>query len=322
MPENTIKQLLQRIHDNDPGVDRIPDVFRLVEEEDFLPTLKLLAEVLKGNTVIKDLRFWLVQLGAQGTQFLAEVLKENNHIETVDLVNCNIGDEGITALAEALVKNTSVKEIRILGEQLTLEGGAALASMLGKNRMIKKLELRLNQISEQSMIDMAVALRTNSTLIHLDLNNNPMTSQAVEAWIETLKINRTLTVLEIEGASREQYTMMANYCILNDDMSYIKTKLLELTPESLAKRTKSDIDREMRLLNSFLQKLVLLDKDLGTEHHAAIAAEIESKKTEIRLLKPDFSIQRMFTSAAHKVARDTKDLFASQPSNNTETPFP
>ena len=69
---------------------------------------KYVAEALKVNTSLTEIRLYSNNIGAEGAKYVAEALKVNTSLTEINLAGNNIGDEGAKYVAEALKVNTSL----------------------------------------------------------------------------------------------------------------------------------------------------------------------------------------------------------------------
>ena len=74
-----------------------------------------MAEALKTNSTLKEIRLDFNNIGDEGAAALAETLKRNSTLHRLCLTNNNIGDEGAIALGERGTEErfdtTSIMEI-------------------------------------------------------------------------------------------------------------------------------------------------------------------------------------------------------------------
>ena len=72
-----------------------------------------IAEALRENGTLQDLKLWSNELGDEGANILAEALELNSTLRKLDIGRNGIESTGLMALAAGLSKNTGIREINI-----------------------------------------------------------------------------------------------------------------------------------------------------------------------------------------------------------------
>lgn len=138
-----------------------------------------LAEVLKVNSVLTELRIVSNTIGNEGLSAIAKALESNTALTSLHILDVSIGDEGAMAMAQVLKTNTVLTELKLSGNSIGDEGAAALAEALKTNRVLKALDLRANKIGKaggallRNAHDSSTANGV-STLSELHLAHNPL----------------------------------------------------------------------------------------------------------------------------------------------------
>jgi hypothetical protein len=72
-----------------------------------------IAQMLRVNTSIKELRIVDIPIGDEGARVLADALSSNTTVTNLNLCICGIGNVGAIALAGLLKKNTTIKAVNL-----------------------------------------------------------------------------------------------------------------------------------------------------------------------------------------------------------------
>ena len=157
----------------------------------------VLAEVLKGNSSLTQLKLSHNSIGDAGATALAEALRENSSLTVLNLFYNKIGDAGATGLAEALRANSTLTKL-VLSENAIGDAGAAnLAKALGENSSLTKVYLFYNNIGGAGATALAETLRGNSKLTVLDLSRNKIGDAGTTRLAQALRENSSLTELRL-----------------------------------------------------------------------------------------------------------------------------
>ena len=85
-----------------------------------------IAEILKVNDVLTELRLCNNEIGNTGAASIAKALKVNGMLTALDLMSNKIGAAGTTAIAEALKVNTNLQSLVLLGNDLSEDSKSEL----------------------------------------------------------------------------------------------------------------------------------------------------------------------------------------------------
>jgi len=139
-------ELIQKLADNDPSITTVDisnnATFQIKAEE----YTTLLANALKRNTHVKELRLENCGLGDREGVLLGEAMAENNSIVLLDLQKNKINNEGGSALAKGLTHNKSLVTLDLMNMAKTRWGDHCLDCFLGMfdhNVTLLKINWRL-----------------------------------------------------------------------------------------------------------------------------------------------------------------------------------
>ncbi|KAL0239740.1 hypothetical protein GEMRC1_009848 [Eukaryota sp. GEM-RC1] len=105
-----------------------------------------LSELLKGNTVIKEIYIFGNTIDDDGVIALAEALSVNSTLTRIDLGDNHVGSAGAVALASALKRNISIEDVCLHANSIENEGAIALAETLLENSSVTNIDLGFNSI--------------------------------------------------------------------------------------------------------------------------------------------------------------------------------
>ena len=188
-------------------------------------SLKSIAEVLRVNSTLKDLKFEGNKVGVGGTKLIAESLKANTTLKLLSLSRNNIkakcgrlfsdslkvngtlesltlaenalGSRGAQLLSDGLRVNTSLRHLDLSGNSIGSEGAESIAETIRVNASLTSLKLKGNNIGDPGANKVSEALKDNVSLKKLDLSDNAIGAAGAESIAEALKINATLTFLQL-----------------------------------------------------------------------------------------------------------------------------
>ncbi|XP_028817941.1 NLR family CARD domain-containing protein 3 [Denticeps clupeoides] len=111
---------------------------------------------------------WLVktELGCEGVRILAEALKENSTVVDLRMAINQIGDVGAGCLADLLKANRTLKDIRLRDNQMTDRGADLLMTALHENTTLQCLWLFDNKFSKDGVRKLKEFSKRRS---HLDI---------------------------------------------------------------------------------------------------------------------------------------------------------
>ena len=190
-------------------------------------SLKSIAEVLRVNSTLKDLKFKGNKVGVGGTKLIAESLKANTTLKLLSLSRNNIkakcgrlfsdslkvngtlesltlaknalGSRGAQLLSDGLRVNTSLRHLDLSGNSIGSEGAESIAETIRVNASLTSLKLKGNNIGDPGANKVSEALKVNVSLENLDLSFNAIGAAGAESIAEALKSNATLTTLDLNS---------------------------------------------------------------------------------------------------------------------------
>ena len=190
-------------------------------------SLKSIAEVLRVNSTLKDLKFEGNKVGVGGTKLIAESLKANTTLKLLSLSRNNIkakcgslfsdslkvngtlesltlaenalGSRGAQLLSEGLRVNTSLRHLDLSWNSIGSEGAESIAETIRVNASLTSLKLVGNNIGDPGANKVSEALKDNVSLEKLDLSINAIGAAGAESIAEALKSNVTLTILDLDS---------------------------------------------------------------------------------------------------------------------------
>ena len=188
-------------------------------------SLKSIAEVLRVNSTLKDLKFEGNKVGVGGTKLIAESLKANTTLKLLSLSRNNIkakcgrlfsdslkvngtlesltlaenalGSRGAQLLSEGLRVNTSLRHLDLSWNSIGSEGAESIAETIRVNASLTSLKLKGNNIGDPGANKVSEALKVNDCLEDLNLSLNAIGAAGAESIAEALKSNATLTILDL-----------------------------------------------------------------------------------------------------------------------------
>lgn len=89
-----------------------------------------IADILKVNGVLTELRLCNNEIGNKGAASIAEALKVNGTLTALDLMSNKIGAAGSAAIAEALKVNTNLRSLVLVGNELSEDSKCELRDAL------------------------------------------------------------------------------------------------------------------------------------------------------------------------------------------------
>ena len=190
-------------------------------------SLKSIAEVLRVNSTLKDLKFEGNKVGVGGTKLIAESLKANTTLKLLSLSRNNIkakcgrlfsdslkvngtlesltlaenalGSRGAQLLSDGLRVNTSLRHLDLSWNSIGSEGAESIAETIRVNASLTSLKLKGNNIGDPGANKVSEALKVNVSLEDLDLSFNAIGAAGAESIAEALKSNATLTILDLNS---------------------------------------------------------------------------------------------------------------------------
>ncbi|KJE92022.1 hypothetical protein CAOG_03058 [Capsaspora owczarzaki ATCC 30864] len=158
---------------------------------------RAIAEAVRANCTLTVVDLTENRIGDAGARAFAETLKVNNTLTKLDLDENQIGDAGAQAIAEALKVNKTLTTLGLWQNQIGAAGAQAIADALKVNTTLTDLALYQNKIGDDGAQAIAEALEVNTTLTELYLWENQITCTGAQALAEALKANTTVTKLDL-----------------------------------------------------------------------------------------------------------------------------
>ena len=158
---------------------------------------KLIAESLKANTTLKLLSLSRNNIKAKCGRLFSDSLKVNGTLESLTLAENALGSRGAQLLSDGLRVNTSLRHLDLSGNSIGSEGAESIAETIRVNASLTSLKLVGNNIGDPGANKVSEALKDNVSLEELDLSGNAIGAAGAESIAEALKINATLTFLHL-----------------------------------------------------------------------------------------------------------------------------
>ena len=147
-----------------------------------------IAEGLKQNTILKELRLSECSISPEGAKFISGALiAATICLEVLNLGGNKLGDTGVGHIACALKQNNSLKVLSIWGCGMTDKGLKLLSHALTENKALQKLDITWNRISERGLLVFTEFLMKNEGLVKLWLQRHFRPASVQEAVNESRK---------------------------------------------------------------------------------------------------------------------------------------
>jgi Ran GTPase-activating protein (RanGAP) involved in mRNA processing and transport len=141
-------------------------------------TIRLLADRLKGNSVLRELELNEVQMTSQGFISLCNALKENNRLEKISLSDNRLCPLAMRAFAELLGQNAALFEVGMKNCLIDDEGCEYLADGIASNATLTDLDISGNRIDVHGAQCLLDALLGNYSLGRILYAGNPFSADA------------------------------------------------------------------------------------------------------------------------------------------------
>ena len=158
---------------------------------------KLIAESLKANTTLKLLSLSRNNIKAKCGRLFSDSLKVNGTLESLTLAENALGSRGAQLLSDGLRVNTSLRHLDLSWNSIGSEGAESIAETIRVNASLTSLKLVGNNIGDPGANKVSEALKDNVSLEKLDLSGNAIGAAGAESIAEALKSNATLTILDL-----------------------------------------------------------------------------------------------------------------------------
>ncbi|KNC53116.1 NOD3 protein [Thecamonas trahens ATCC 50062] len=153
----------------------------------------VLAEVLKGNSVLEVLSLAGNSVGLAGASALASLLESNRSLRVLDLGETDLREEGMAVLAPVLAQNRSIESLDLSKNDIGNDAGVhAVADIILGNTTLTSMSLASNSIKRTGCLVLLEALRQNHSLTSVDMAGNAKTDGGAELLADHLKVNATL----------------------------------------------------------------------------------------------------------------------------------
>ncbi|KJE97224.1 hypothetical protein CAOG_07665 [Capsaspora owczarzaki ATCC 30864] len=159
---------------------------------------RAIAEALRVTTTLTLLRLNVNGIGSAGVRTIAEALKVNKTVTVLNLSENQIGDIGAQVIADALKVNTTLKYLVLSANQIGAAGAHAIAELLKVNTQMGWLSLHRNRIGDAGAQTIAEALKVNPPLTYLDLRENQIGDIGAQEIAEGIKVNTRLGFLDLQ----------------------------------------------------------------------------------------------------------------------------
>ena len=104
-----------------------------------------MAEMLKHNTTLEELKLDLTHISCDSTIAIAEALHHNKSLKKLNVCGHKADERGAIAMATMLKHNTTLEELYFIGSiRIGDKGVEALLESLGVNQHLKKLVLLID----------------------------------------------------------------------------------------------------------------------------------------------------------------------------------
>jgi len=114
-----------------------------------VPEALVLAKLVEGSGVLKELNLRANSIGPTGATALADALKVKGVLKTLNLRDNNIRAEGAAAIAEALRGNEVLTSLDVRGNKIGPTGATAIADALKGSAVLKALDIGGNDLGDE-----------------------------------------------------------------------------------------------------------------------------------------------------------------------------
>ena len=202
-----------------------------------------LVKVLKTNASnLTSLLLSDIKISHQSLKSIAEVLRVNSTLKNLKFEGNKVGVGGAKSIAESLKTNTTLKLLSLSRNNIKAKCGRLFSDSLKVNRTLESLTLAENALGSRGAQLLSEGLRVNTSLRHLDLSWNSIGSEGAESIAETIRVNASLTSLKLKGnnigdpgANKVSEALKVNVCLedLNLSLNAIGTAGAESIAEAL-----------------------------------------------------------------------------------------
>ncbi|XP_004363847.2 hypothetical protein CAOG_03008 [Capsaspora owczarzaki ATCC 30864] len=267
---------------------------------------RAIAEAVRANCTLTVVDLAENRIGDAGARAFAETLKVNNTLTKLDLNENQIGDAGAQAIAEALKVNKTLTRLGLWHNQIGAAGAQAIADALKVNTTLTELYLYQNKIGDDGAQAIAEALEVNTTLTKLYLWENQITCTGAQALADALKANTTVTKLDLgenqigdAGARAIAEALKVNETLT---MLYLNNNFLTTDGIAAFRQTGNaicdlDLDDQRAPSNDELAQIFARTSAAITR---ATTLEAENQKVRFELAAKDQELQQLRSDLAAK----------------------
>ena len=215
-----------------------------------------LVEVLKTNaSSLTSLLLSDIKISHQSLKSIAEVLRVNSTLKDLKFKGNKVGVGGTKLIAESLKANTTLKLLSLSRNNIKAKCGRLFSDSLKVNGTLESLTLAKNALGSRGAQLLSEGLRVNTSLRHLDLSWNSIGSEGAESIAETIRVNASLTSLKLQGnnigdpgANKVSEALKVNVCL--EDLNLSFNAIGAAGAESIAEALKSNATLTTLDLNS------------------------------------------------------------------------
>ena len=146
-----------------------------------------LVEVLKTNaSSLTSLLLSDIKISHQSLKSIAEVLRVNSTLKDLKFKGNKVGVGGAKLIDESLNVNTTLKLLSLSRNNIKEPCGRLLSAALKVNGTLKSLSLANNSLGAHGAQLLSEGLRVNTSLTHLDLSGNLFGNKGAESIAKTI----------------------------------------------------------------------------------------------------------------------------------------
>ncbi|CAG8531232.1 2422_t:CDS:10, partial [Paraglomus occultum] len=227
-------------------------------ENDFRIGVQYIAQALRRNRSLKELRLVDCKLDPKGLTFIAEGLKHNGTLEILDLSHNPIGNspiDGVNALCHALSVNKTLRDLFLADCNMSSEGAIALAELLPETTKLTHLDLTDNpNIGTAGIMALAASIKMNHSVCCLDIKIPPNDKELAYLARDIIRV----CVRNTESASKEilngadPLSDSICYSEINDELETDSDGEYVDTDDSSVDIDTNGIERDMKIAEEIL----------------------------------------------------------------------
>ncbi|CAI0378962.1 unnamed protein product [Linum tenue] len=176
-----------------------------------------------SSSCISQLVFRRNRFSTESLSELCEILKRNSVIKEVMLAESRIGPSGATLLANALMVNESLEELQIWEDSIGSRGAEELSKMIEVNSTLKLLTIFDSHSFTATPLISAVLGRNRDMEVHIwcGEQNGEKISKVVEFANGTLRV---YSKLDVSGSCRVSCSLGWNSTVRSLDLTGVRLK--------------------------------------------------------------------------------------------------